>query len=173
MLCCLNLNLPQCLAALNNTFNVLVSYYLELVGVLLPLKKILVLMLPCISRNNDLNCSVHSCLSRVHNWHDKAFLVFDFIKKINIYRGRSYCTNDMMEFLACEQALRAKKNEEKARTKESLHASLRNLNTASKFWTQNTDWWRFNWLMTSQTVIGFSFAKQNDRPQRSSILRCV
>ena len=54
-----------------------------------------------------------------------------------------------LDMIACEQALRAKKNEEKARRKESLHASLRNLNTASKFWTQNTDWWRFNWLMTS------------------------
>ena len=34
--------------------------------------------------------------------------------------------------IACEQALRAKKNEEKARRKESLPASLRNLNAAPK-----------------------------------------
>ena len=61
--------------------SILVSYYLELVGVLLSLKNILVLMLPRISRNNDLNYSVHRCLSRVHNWHDKALLVFDFIRK--------------------------------------------------------------------------------------------
>ena len=43
--------------------------------------------------------------------------------------------------------------------KESLPASLRNLNTASKLWTQNTDWWRFNWMMTSPNCWRLLFCK--------------